>query len=86
MVGFEDETWWSRLALPSMHAWGEDGEPLRLVQRSVAKNDPDPKAIYLRDSLQRLHQSIFQEDTFGDAMRLRAEDRLVLAAFAIQCL
>ena len=44
-VGFGDETWWSRLALPSMHAWGEDGEPLRLVQRSVAKDDPDPKAI-----------------------------------------
>ena len=45
VVGFEDETWWSRLALPSMHAWGEDGEPLRLVQRSLAEDDPDPKAI-----------------------------------------
>jgi transposase len=45
VVGFEDETWWSRLALPSMHAWGEDEEPLRLVQQSVAKDDPDPKAI-----------------------------------------
>ena len=28
-VGFEDETWWSRLARPALHAWG-DGEPLRL--------------------------------------------------------
>jgi hypothetical protein len=44
-VGFEDETWWSRLALPSLHAWGEGGEPLRLVQRSAAKDEPDPKAI-----------------------------------------
>jgi hypothetical protein len=44
-VGFEDETWWSRTALPSMHAWGDGGQPLRLVQRSVDKGDPDPKAI-----------------------------------------
>jgi hypothetical protein len=45
VVGFEDETWWSRLALPSLHAWGGKGEPLRLEQRSVTKDDPDPKAI-----------------------------------------
>jgi hypothetical protein len=44
-VGFEDEVWWSRVALPSLHAWSEDGEPPRLVQRSAAKDDPDPKAI-----------------------------------------
>lgn len=43
VVGFEDEVWWSRLALPSLRAWGEDGEPLRLEQRSVPKDDPDPK-------------------------------------------
>jgi hypothetical protein len=45
VVGFEDETWWSRFALPSLHAWSEDGESPRLVQQSVAKDDPDPKAI-----------------------------------------
>jgi transposase len=45
VVGFEDETWWSRLALPSLHAWSEEGEPPRLEQRSVAKDDPDPKAV-----------------------------------------
>jgi transposase len=44
-VGFCDETWWSRLASPSLHSWSEKGEPLRLVQQSVAKDDPDPKAI-----------------------------------------
>ena len=44
-MGFEDETWWSRLALPSSHAWSVDGKPLRLVQRAVAEDDPDPKAI-----------------------------------------
>ena len=45
VLSFEDETWWSRLALPSLHAWGEEDEPLRLEQRSVAEDDPDPKAI-----------------------------------------
>jgi DDE superfamily endonuclease len=45
VVGFEDEVWWSRVALPSVRAWSEDGEPSRLLQQSVAKGDPDPKAI-----------------------------------------
>src|SRR5215204_2016267 len=44
-VGFCDESWWSRSALPSLHSWSEKGEPLRLLQQSVAKDDPDPKAI-----------------------------------------
>jgi hypothetical protein len=44
-TGFLDECWWSRVALPTLNAWGADGEPLRLIQRSVAKDDPEPKAI-----------------------------------------
>jgi hypothetical protein len=44
-VGFEDECWWSRVALPTLSSWAEEGKPLRLVQRSVGKDDPDPKAI-----------------------------------------
>jgi hypothetical protein len=44
-VGFEDECWWSRVALPTLNAWSEDGEPLRLLQRSVATDDPEPKAV-----------------------------------------
>jgi hypothetical protein len=45
VLGFQDETWWSRLALPAMHAWAAEGEPLRLVERAVPKGDPDPKAL-----------------------------------------
>jgi DDE superfamily endonuclease len=45
VVGFLDETWFSRLARPALHSWSEAGEPLRLLERSVAKVDPDPKAI-----------------------------------------
>jgi len=44
-VGFEDECWWSRLALPTLSSWAEEGRPLRLVQRSVEKDDSEPKAI-----------------------------------------
>jgi hypothetical protein len=44
-VGFEDECWWSRLALPTLSSWSEQGKPMRLTQQSVAKDDPDPKAI-----------------------------------------
>jgi len=44
-VGFEDECWWSRLALPTLSSWTEEGKPLRLLQKSVAKDETDPKAI-----------------------------------------
>jgi hypothetical protein len=44
-TGFEDECWWSRLALPTLSSWAEEGKPTRLVQQSLAKDDPDPKAI-----------------------------------------
>jgi hypothetical protein len=45
VVGFLDETWFSRLARPALHSQSEAGEPLHLVERLVAKDDPDPKAI-----------------------------------------
>jgi hypothetical protein len=45
VVGFEDETWWSRLRRPSLNSWAQAGNPLRLVEQSLEKNDPDPKAI-----------------------------------------
>ena len=44
-VGFLDECWWSRLALPTLSSWAQEGKPLRLIQKSVAKDDPEPKAI-----------------------------------------
>lgn len=44
-LGFEDETWWSRFAQPSLHSFCEKGEPTRLVGQTQAKDDPDPKAL-----------------------------------------
>lgn len=33
------------MALPTLSSWTEKGKPLRLIQQSVDKDDPDPKAI-----------------------------------------
>jgi DDE superfamily endonuclease len=44
-VGFLDECWWSRVALPALNSFSEESKPLRLIQRSVAKDDPEPKAV-----------------------------------------
>jgi len=35
-----DETWWSRLARPALKSWSDAGEPLRLIEQSVEKDDP----------------------------------------------
>ncbi len=43
-VGYQDETWWSRVAQPALHAWADDA-PWRLVAQAVADGDPDPKAL-----------------------------------------
>lgn len=43
-VGYQDETWWSRVAQPALHAWADD-TPMRLVAHAVADDDPDPKAL-----------------------------------------
>ena len=45
VVGFEDETWWSRFEQPSLHSWAEAGEPMRLLQKEAKKDDPEPKAL-----------------------------------------
>jgi hypothetical protein len=44
-LGFGDEVWWSRVAQPTAHAWQEPEQPVRLVEQTVAPDDPDPKAL-----------------------------------------
>ena len=44
-LGFEDETWWSRVAHPHLPAWAPTPQPLRLVTQTLAKTAPDPKAL-----------------------------------------
>jgi DDE superfamily endonuclease len=43
VVGFADETWWTRVSQPSLHTWTD--EPVRLIEQSVAKHDAEPKAL-----------------------------------------
>jgi hypothetical protein len=45
LLGVEDEVWWSRLARPALFAWQDDDHPVRLVEQTVARADPDPKAL-----------------------------------------
>ncbi len=45
MLGFADEVWWSRTAQPDLHSWSGAEDQLRLVEKAVAQNDPDPKAL-----------------------------------------
>ena len=45
VIGFEDETWWSRLAQPNLFAWKENAEALRLHEKSLEKEDSDPIAL-----------------------------------------
>jgi transposase len=59
VVGFEDETWWSRLARPRLHAW-TDGAPLRLMAPTVPRGDPEPKAL-------ACYGLLLRQDAAGDA-------------------
>ena len=44
-IGFLDEVWWSRFALPQLHAWQDRDDPVHLVEQTWQKADPDPKAL-----------------------------------------
>ena len=44
-IGFLDEVWWSRFALPHASAWQDHEEPLRLLEQRWQKDDPDAKAL-----------------------------------------
>ena len=44
-IGFLDEVWWSRFALPRLQTWQDAEHPVRLVEQSWQKEDPDPKAL-----------------------------------------
>lgn len=44
-LGYQDETWWSRVTQPRLHTWSEEGAELHLVEQTVTKGDADPKAL-----------------------------------------
>jgi transposase len=70
-LGFEDEVWFSRLARPGLHTWSEPGEPLRLQELTVVKEDPEPKALACYGLLVRWRS---REDEVSEQMWLRFVD------------
>lgn len=83
LLGFEDEVWWSRLAHPVLHAWADDDRPLRLVEQTVARDDPDPTAIACYGLLTRTWSA--QGDRC-DTMWLRFVDGRPVSAVTIDFL
>jgi transposase len=45
VLGFEDESWFSRFERPPLHSWEQAGLPMRLLQKEARKDDPEPKAL-----------------------------------------
>jgi hypothetical protein len=44
-LGFEDETWWSRLAQPHLKVWAEAEYPVRLIEKTLPQDDSGSKAL-----------------------------------------
>jgi hypothetical protein len=61
-IGFLDEVWWGCFALPPMHAWQDCEHPVRLVEQSWQKDDPDPKAL-------ACYAVLWQEGTVQEPVR-----------------
>ena len=81
-MGFEDETWWSRVAQPVLHSWTTPDQPLRLVEQTVAKDDPDPVALACYGLLVRLRESV----AVREEMWLRFVDGQPVSAVTTQFL
>jgi hypothetical protein len=64
LLGCADEVWWRRLAPPALSAWPEDAPPWRLIEQTVARDDPDPQALACYGLLAR----------WGDTAPHRSED------------
>lgn len=45
VIGYADEVWWSRFALPNVRMWSDEATPARLHEQARRKDDPDPLAL-----------------------------------------
>jgi len=45
LLGFEDETWWSRFEQPKLYAWAQENHPLRLIEQVKLTADKEAKAL-----------------------------------------
>jgi transposase len=82
-IGFTDEVWWSRFALPRIQAWQSLDQPMRLVEQSWQKEDPDPKALACYGVL---WQEGSKDEPVRDQMWLRFVTGRPVSAISIQFL
>jgi transposase len=83
LLGFLDEVWWSRLARPTLFAWQDAAQPLRLIEQTVPADDPDPKALACYGLLARSWQPDGQRT---EALWLRFVDGRPVSAVTIDFL
>jgi hypothetical protein len=69
-IGFQDEVWWSRFALPRLHGWQDQEHPLHLMQQTWQKDDPDPKAF-------ACYGVLWQQGSIADPVRKEMSLRFV---------
>ena len=82
-MGFEDETWWSRFAQPTLSSWCEEDQTLRLVEQVKQKDDPDPKALACYGILLRWMET---DELAREKMLLRFVDARPVSDITIQFL
>jgi transposase len=83
VLGFLDETWWSRFARPTLASWTPDDTPLRLVEQGKDPNDPEPKALACYGLLVRHWDAAGRRD---EALWLRFVDGRPVSAITTQFL
>jgi len=81
-IGFLDEVWWSRFALPLLSAWQSKDDAVHLVEQVWQKNDPDPKAFACYGVLWQ-HGPV--TDPIRKKMSLRFVDGRPVSAITTQC-
>jgi len=82
-LGFADEVWWSRVAQPHLASWTEADGPLRLIEQTTGRDDPDPKALACYGLLVRQWDDVEQRD---ERMLLRFVDGRPMSALTMQFL
>jgi len=82
-LGFADEVWWSRVARPHLASWAAAERPLRLIEQTVRRDDPDPKALACYGLLVREWDDAGQR---GERMLLRFVDGRPVSAVTTQFL
>jgi transposase len=79
-LGFLDEVWWSRLAQPEQHRWGDEDDVTRLQELERNKEDSDPQALACYGVLLR------RRPQHADQMLLRFVDGRPVSAVTIDFL